>query len=70
VIAAVSPVALAFDGFDGQLRVPHDAIVPQAADPEVRGYAREFVGSRKFVGPLIHLPSVLEAIDRGARRKQ
>jgi chemotaxis signal transduction protein len=70
VIAAASSVALAFDGFDGQLRVPRDAIVPQAAGPEVRGYAREFVGSRKFVGPLIHLPSVLEAIDREARRKQ
>jgi chemotaxis signal transduction protein len=70
VIAAAAPVALAFDTFDGQLRVPHDAIVPQAAGPEVRGYARKFVGSRKFVGPLLHLPSVLEAIDREARRKQ
>jgi purine-binding chemotaxis protein CheW len=60
VIAAAAPVALAFAAFDGQLRVPRDAILPQPSG--ARGYARELVQSRKFAGPLLHLPSVLEAI--------
>jgi chemotaxis signal transduction protein len=62
VIAAAAPVGLAFAAFEGQLRVARDAIVPQPSRAETRGYAREFVGAKNFVGPILHLPSVLEAI--------
>jgi chemotaxis signal transduction protein len=62
VIAAAAPVALAFAAFEGQLRVARDAILPQPTRAEVRGFAREFVGTRNFVGPIMHLPWVLEAI--------
>ena len=62
VIAAAAPIALVFAGFDGQLRVSRDAIVPQPSRPETRSYARDFVGNDDFVGPILHLPSVLEAI--------
>jgi purine-binding chemotaxis protein CheW len=68
VIAAATPVALAFDAFEQQFRIPRGAIMPQAAGSQLRGYAREFVRSRKFAGPMLHVPSVLEAIDREAGR--
>ena len=62
VIAAAAPVALAFEAFEGQLRVPRDAILPQPSRPEFRGYARELVRTANFVGPVMHLPSLLDAI--------
>jgi chemotaxis signal transduction protein len=62
VIAAAAPVALAFDAFERQLRVPRDAILPQPSRPEIRSYAHEFARTQEFSGPIIHLPSVLEAI--------
>ena len=62
VIAAAAPVALAFTAFEQQIRAAHEAILPHPAGAEGRGFAREFVRTRKFAGPLLHLPSVLEAI--------
>jgi purine-binding chemotaxis protein CheW len=62
VVASTAPVALAFDGFAGQLRVTRDAIVPQSARPGMPGYAREVVRTQNFIGPILHLPSLLEAI--------
>lgn len=62
VIAKMAPVALAFETFDGQLRVPANAVLPQAARPEMSGYARDFLHTETFSGPIIHLPSVLGAI--------
>ena len=62
VIASAAPVALAFDAFAGQLRVAREEILPQSARPEMPGYAREFVRTPNFIGPILHLPSVLEAI--------
>jgi purine-binding chemotaxis protein CheW len=62
VIAAAAPVALAFDAFEGQLRVARDAILPQPSRPEIQSYARELVRTPHFVGPVMHLPSLLDAI--------
>jgi purine-binding chemotaxis protein CheW len=62
VVAAAAPVALAFEAFEGQLRVSRDAILPQASRREARSCTREFVGASNFVGPIMHLPSVLDAI--------
>jgi chemotaxis signal transduction protein len=62
VIAAAAPVALAFEAFEGQLRISRDAILPQPSRPELHGYAREFVRTENFVGPIMHLPSLLDAI--------
>lgn len=63
VIAAAAPVALAFDGFEGQLRVLPDAILPRQSRPEMTSYARDFVRMRNLVRPILHLPSVLDAIE-------
>jgi chemotaxis signal transduction protein len=62
VIASGAPVALAFDVFERYLRASIDEIVPQSARPEMPRYARELVRTQNFIGPILHLPSVLEAI--------
>ena len=62
VIAQGAPVALAFDAFEGHLRASRDEIVPQSARPEMPRYARELVRCQNFIGPILHLPSVLDAI--------
>src|SRR5205085_2889575 len=62
VIAAATPVALAFEVFEGQRRVLLDAIVPQHSRPETRTCTPDFVQMEHSVRPIIHLPSVLGAI--------
>jgi purine-binding chemotaxis protein CheW len=62
VIAAAAPIALAFEAFEGHLRASRDEIVPQSVRPEVPRYARELVRTKNFIGPILHLPFVLEAI--------
>ena len=61
-ISAAAPLAFAFEAFAPQLRVSPDAILPQPARAQARSYVREFVGTRDFVGPIMHLPSLLDAI--------
>jgi chemotaxis signal transduction protein len=62
MIAAAAPVALAFETFDAQLSVPPDAILPAQSGGEAQSCVREFVRTPKFSGPVIHLPSVIDAI--------
>jgi purine-binding chemotaxis protein CheW len=61
-VAAAVPVAFAFDGFEGHLRVPADAILPGQAPAAGRGMAPEFIRTADVVRPLIHLPSVIDAL--------
>ena len=62
VIAAAAPVALAFETFAAQLSVPPDAILPAQSTGQAPSCVREFVRTPNFSGPVIHLPSVLDAI--------
>jgi chemotaxis signal transduction protein len=62
VIAAAAPVALAFEAFELQLSVPLDAILPAQSRAGTRSCVREFVRTPDFVGPVMHLPSVLDSI--------
>ncbi len=62
VIAAAAAVALAFEAFEGQLRVLPDAILPRQSRAEMKSFAREFVQMQNLARPIIHLPSVLDAI--------
>ena len=62
VMAAAAPVAFAFDAFEGQLRVTPDAIVPASARAQSRTYARQFVRLENNVRPIIHLPSIVDAM--------
>lgn len=61
-IAKAAPVAIAFEAFDGQLRVSRDAVMPRSGGAGMRGCARDFLQTPEFSGPVIHLPSVLDAI--------
>jgi purine-binding chemotaxis protein CheW len=65
VIAAGSPVALAFDAFEGHLRASADAILPQQST--MRGCAREFIRTADAVRSVLHLPSVIEALGAAER---
>jgi chemotaxis signal transduction protein len=62
VIAKAAPIALAFDVFERQLRVPPNAIMPQSARGKMQTGTRDFLHTQEFSGPIIHLPSVLDAI--------
>jgi purine-binding chemotaxis protein CheW len=62
VIAAAAPVALAFEAFEGQLRVAPDAILPRQSHARSLSYAREFIRAQDAVRPVLHLSSVLDAI--------
>ena len=62
VIAVAAPVALAFEAFEGQLRVLPDAILPRQSRPEMKSYAEEFVQTQTIVRPIMHLASILGAI--------
>jgi chemotaxis signal transduction protein len=62
VIAKTAPVALAFESFHAQLVVGPEAIVAQTARPEMKDFARDFLRTPDFSGPILHLPSVLDAI--------
>lgn len=61
IVLAARPVALAFDGFDGHLRLAQTSIAqPEqaAARPHVRGLAQ----AGDTLRPLLDLPSILGAI--------
>jgi purine-binding chemotaxis protein CheW len=58
-------LALAFDGFDAHVRVPRAALA--VADTETRGPVREVARTPDGARPVVHLPSVLEAIRARAR---
>ena len=62
VIAAAAPVALAFETFEGQLRVSPDAIRPQQSQSQTHSCTKDFVQTAGVLRPIVHLPSVLDAI--------
>jgi chemotaxis signal transduction protein len=64
VIAAQAPIALAFAAFEGRMRVPHDAISESAVQSRTGPFSRQLVRTPRFVGPLLHLPSVIEALEK------
>jgi chemotaxis signal transduction protein len=61
-VAVAAPVAFAFETFERQLRVARDQFMPQASRPDALSHVREFVRTQNFVGPVICLASILEAI--------
>ncbi len=65
VIAAHAPVALAFDGFHGHRRISQESLIAQAEDGAT-AYARQYLRLEGIVRPVVHLPSILEAIKAAA----
>ncbi len=62
VTAAEAPVAFAFAAMDGHIRLSLDAIVSREADQRERRHVREFARTAGLVRPIVHLPSLLDAI--------
>jgi purine-binding chemotaxis protein CheW len=62
VLAAAAPVALAFDVFEGHLRVPADAITPQQSQAASRFYAPDFIRTEAAVRPVLHLDALIGAL--------
>lgn len=62
VVTAVAPVAFAFEGFEGHLRAAADAILPRQSPAQMRGYAPDFIRTESVVRPVLHLPSVIDAL--------
>jgi hypothetical protein len=68
LVIALTPVALAFDSFDGYLSVREAAIVPEARTEERERHVLGVVKTVDLVRPLISLASVLEWIQNRASR--
>jgi len=66
LVTAVTPVGLAFDGFDGYLSVRREAIVPEVRAEARERHVREVVQAIDLVRPLISLASVLASIENRA----
>lgn len=66
VVAAAAPLALAFDVFEGHLRAAADAILPQQSTKR-GGYANEFIRTPDAVRSVLHLPSVIGALNATPR---
>jgi chemotaxis signal transduction protein len=65
--AGETRIALAFDLFEGHTRVPRSAIAEETGSEIRRHHVREVVRSASLVRPVVHLPSILEAIRKRAR---
>lgn len=61
-LASAAPIALAFEGLEAQLRVSPDAVVPRQKAGEAEQFTRDFVRLEGRTLPVLHLPSILEAI--------
>ena len=61
VLARAEPIGIAFDGFDGQLRLAADAIKSQQSG-DAHGYTKEFAHTESGLRPIINLQLVTEAI--------
>ena len=67
VVASGTPVALAFDGFDGHLRLPREGIARQERSDAARPHVRELARVAGLSRPIVDLASILEAIRERAR---
>jgi purine-binding chemotaxis protein CheW len=72
-IASGAPVALAFEAFEGHLRISSHAIMPRAAEERSRRLVQDVASWEGVSRPIVHMPSVLEVIgnpSRGANREE
>ena len=68
VFAADSSVALAFDGFDGHLRLPQESIARQERSDAARPHVRELASVAGAPRPIVDLASILAAIRECSRQ--
>lgn len=68
VVAGSRPVGLAFEGFDGHLRLPQEDIAQQECNDTERPHVRELARVAGQPRPIVDLASVLAAIRERAGR--
>jgi chemotaxis signal transduction protein len=61
VIASAAPVAFAFEGFEGQLRVDHSLITPRASVDQP-GLSKSLIQIDGVLRPIVELSGALDAI--------
>ena len=61
LLLVVIPIALAFDRFEGHVRVAASELMPAASRSE-RRHVRDVVRSGALLLPLVDVPSLVEAI--------
>ncbi len=66
VIAAERPIAIAFDAVGRHLRVPSSAIAATDDRDRTRRHVREVVRADGIARPIVHVPSILEAVQKRA----
>ncbi|MBI1776730.1 MAG: chemotaxis protein CheW [Proteobacteria bacterium] len=65
VLAGQAPAfGLAFDEFEGQVRVPSEAIAPADRPGAAQGLVREMARVDQRVRSILHMPSVIETVGR------
>jgi chemotaxis signal transduction protein len=69
VVAAKLPVALAFNAFEGHLRLAPDAITPHDRRDESRAYVGEVARAPDHARPIVDIPAVLDAIKTQVRQQ-
>jgi purine-binding chemotaxis protein CheW len=62
VVTAAAPAALAFDTFDGHLRLPRAAIAREGGGEGARPHVREALRDGRLVLPVVDATSILNAI--------
>lgn len=65
---AETPVGLAFDQVDGHLQVARELILAQEDRTEPSRHVREVVRAADVARPIVHVPSVVEAIKKTAHQ--
>lgn len=68
VILAAQPLGLAFDRFDGHLRVARDAIVAEQTSATPRRHVREVIRTGDVGRPIVDVVSLLGMVERRARQ--
>ncbi len=68
MLSGAHPVALAFDAFEGHLRMPPAAFARHHGTGPASRHVREVVRCNGATRPVLHLPSVLEVIKDLASR--
>jgi purine-binding chemotaxis protein CheW len=62
VVAANAPLALAFEELDGHLQISSKDVLPRERSRQERQYVHDFAHVQDLVRPILHLPSILDAI--------
>jgi chemotaxis signal transduction protein len=62
-------LALAFEGFEGHLRLPQTALAAQVGQARSRVFVQQALHALGSVRPIVHLSAIFQAIEQGTQRR-